>query len=474
MNALRPLRSLCDVCLEPGDGELRSDATTVALVKRCAEHGERMVPLSHNGDDYLRLDRAFHTLFPPHEPPQPTVDTYYFITNACNLGCGYCLTEANRYPYFEDYPLVDFEQRLRGYSGEKVSLIGGEPLSHPRFFDFVGAVRRARKTLVVYTNGLAFADEATVRRLVQEAGRVEVRMTFEGFEEADYRHLPVGRVRERKLLALDNLERHGVSTVLGHTIAPGEETSYGAAQLQRLLAYAQGHDFVRGLTFQGTAALGGTRDAPPASLLSVDAVMDRVVGALADQAPFPRRQVYVAQKLVYLLARLFDLPICAYVQAALLFRVGDRWVGLDDLVDCDALDARLDRRVERWRSWSRPRQALALAADLLATARPQRLPSLLRLGLETLPVFLRRLDFGSIPRSVLPLVSITICDRYNYDEAVGRRCEKGVQSVVRGQVVTELCSEMAIRQLRERVGGEPAGAPRFRRSAAPGESAGPR
>lgn len=453
----RTSHSVCDVCLIDVPSEIRQEDETVFLVKFCPEHGERKVPMSDNGVDYLRLDQAFHQLFPKNEAPQPTVGSSYFITNACNLGCDYCLNEANSYAYFDNYPVEGFEERLRQHDSPKVDLLGGEPFSHPRFFDFVAAVAHAGKTLVAYTNGLAFADEKVVERLKKEASSgLEVRMTFEGFEAEDYEHFPVGRVRERKLKALENLKKHNVSTVLGHTILTQESSTYGDRQLHQLIDYAQNNRFVRGLTFQGIAALGGSRNVNPKEILSVDQVMDRVVGAL-DQAerPFNRREVYLVQKLVYLMARIFALPICAYVQAAILFRVGKRWVGLDYLLDSEALDRRLNQNLGKNSRKGRFRLALSLFWDLLATVRLRRLPRLVRLGFETLPVFSNQLDFAAIPPTLMPLVSITVCDRYNYDESVGRRCEKNVQSLVRGQVVTELCSNMAIRQLREREHGIP-------------------
>ena len=54
--------------------------------------------------------------------------------------------------------------------------------------------------------------------------------------------------------------------------------------------------------------------------------------------------------------------------------------------------------------------------------------------------------------AALPLVAITICDRHNFDSDIARRCEKVVHTWARGSPVHESCSEMAIRQLREREG----------------------
>lgn len=446
----RTFLSLCDVCLREVPTELAGDAW-IEYRKRCPEHGERRFPVSRNGEAFLKLDRGYHLLFPEHEPISPRVDTYFFLTNRCNQSCDYCLTEANHHPYFDEYDLSSFEDSLRSYRGRKVSLIGGEPLMHPRFFDFLAAIRRHGRTAVVYTNGVAFANEAVVRRMRRTAGRLEVRMTFEGSAPDDYAHLPGARLREKKLAALAHLEKHRVSCVLGHTIVPGQSDGDRRRQLRALIELAMARPFIRGFTFQGAMALGGARHLGADEVLSVDRVMDHVVDAMP--IPYQRREAYLAQRLVHLVARVFDLPMCSFVQAAPIFRVGGGWVGLAHLFDLDELERRLDARMDAWQD-TRRQLPRALASDLARAARPGRLPSLLRLGLQTLPVFLRDYDFANVPPSVLPLVSITVCDRHNYDASVARRCEKATHTRVDGQIVQETCSEMVIRHLRERTASE--------------------
>lgn len=445
----RVTTSVCEVCLQDCPARVLAEGDRVFLEKACPVHGVRQVLLSEHGDDYLRLDRGYHHLFPQDETPGPREDTYVFITNDCNQNCPYCLTEANRHPYFGNFDRADFEAFLERHRGSKVSLIGGEPLVHKDFLWFAARVGQSGKVLVVYTNGLGLSDEALVRDLVRVAPRLEVRMTFEGFDEEDYAHLRGRGFRERKLRALDNLERHGVPTTLGRTLVRGADPERVRRSLAALIEYAGRHDFVRGLTFQGTMALGGERGAGVETVLSVDRVMDLVVESLPIE--YPREQAYLVQGMVHVLARAFDLPICQYVQTAVLFREGGQWVDLDHYVDCGCLRDRLDRRIASW-PVSKARLLAGLAWDVLASARPGRRWALLRQAARVFPIFLRRYEFARIPRSVLPLLSITVCDPVFFDGAVARRCEKGVHTRVGDQVVTELCSEMAIRHVRERAG----------------------
>ena len=441
--------SICEQCLKdcPAEVGLASNGHAV-LRKHCPEHGDHEVLLSRHGMEYLNLDHGYHRLFPLEEESAPREDTYFLVTNACNQNCPYCLTEANRYPYFDEFGRAQFEAFLAKHRGSKVSLIGGEPLMHPDFLQFADRVGQAGKILVVYTNGLGFADETLLSALIRAAPRLEVRMTFEGFDEDDYRHLPGGKaIRERKLKALGHLERHRVPTTLGRTIPREEDPTRLRESLAALIDFASRKDFVRGLTFQGTMALGAERHKGAANALSVDQVMDLVVEALPIR--YPREQAYLIQRMVHILARAFNLPICLYVQTAVLFRERSGWVDLGYYLDERRLKPRLDRRISRW-PCSRWRLLLGLGLDVLSSTRPMRVWALMRQALRILPIFARRYEFSRIPKTVLPLLSITVCDPVFMDAAIARRCEKGVHTNVRGEVITELCSEMAIRHVRER------------------------
>jgi pyruvate-formate lyase-activating enzyme len=447
----RRFPSVCDVCLRELEGEVVREGRLVYHRRRCPEHGERRLLMSRNGERYARLDAAYHRLFPADAPVPSAVDACFFITHRCNQDCTYCAMEAGRYPYFEDMELAAFRADVQQHRGSKVSLIGGEPCEHPRFFEFVETVARADKTLLLFTNGLRLADDAVVDRLVTTAPKLEIRMTFEGFGEADYAHLPGRTVRARKLRALANLERRGVPTVLGHTILAEDDPDAEGRTVRAIVEFALARRFVRGLTFQSAVALGGSRDLPADRMLSVDGVIDRVVAALP--VPVAREVAYPTQKLLLVLARLFDLPMCAYVQAVPLVRSGGGWVSLDHFFDLERLDRALDEVIADLPSTPAGIVAAVARAGLRAV-RVRRAPSLAVLAREVLPLFLRQYDFGSIPPSVLPLVSISVCDRHNLDQTVARRCEKDVRSSRAGAVRRELCSAMVIRHLRERVAAD--------------------
>jgi hypothetical protein len=179
----------------------------------------------------------------------------------------------------------------------------------------------------------------------------------------------------------------------------------------------------------------------------VDRLMDRLLAAL----PYPatHRGVYLAQRCMFALARLFDIPLCEYVQPLVLLRDGARWKTIEDFVDAARFIERFDRRLTQGAP-GKPAMAAALAADMFASVKPSALPPLLAQALRVLPFFFSGGTIAGIPSSVLPIVVISACDRHFFDASIASRCEKGSHTFVRGGVTDELCSHLLIRHARER------------------------
>jgi len=457
----RTFPSICDVCLEEVPGCVERTGDEVFLVRDCPVHGARRFLISRNGVDFERYDQFRAATLPAGVTPAAPSKSFFFITPSCNQGCTYCLNEANQFTYFAPYDLDRFDADIGTLPGDAVSVVGGEPFAHPRFFEFAAAVRRHGKKLLVFTNGLALADERTVARLVEVcAGRCQVFMTFEGLSPELYAHLVPARVYERKCAALENLEKYGVPVGVHHTMPPHHQRSARADQtaaLRALMAYAMEHDCVRALAFQAVVAVGGARHLAADEVVSVDRAMDEIVAALPVRVD--RREVYTLQKLFGLVSGVLRMPRCPHMQLVALFRLNGAWVGLDHLLDCAALDRRLDRRMRRL-PLTRLRMIRALVMDVGASVRWRRLPALLRLAWQAFPVFLRDLDIANIPKAILPIVATTVCDRFNYDHTLARHCDKRVHSTVRGAVIAELASAMSLRQLRERAAHDAVTTPR--------------
>ena len=445
---IRDTTSVCGTCLAEVPARVVLDPPRVYLEKDCPVHHRSRVMLSENGEDYAGSDRVYHRLFNGDSPAIDRPDRYFFLTNRCNQDCTFCITEANRFPYYDDFPAERFASLLRAHRGRKASFIGGEPLLHPRVLDMAATAARQGKTLVVYTNGIRLADEQFLRDLIRAAPGLEIRMTFEGFDPGAYRHTQREDIRAVKLAALSNIERHGVATVLGCTVVEGEEPQAFARRFRAILNYSQEKTFVRGLTFQGVVAGGSASSLPADAALSVDRLMDRLLEAL----PYPasHRGVYLAQRCVLALARAFGSPLCEYVQPLVLIRDDAGWKTIEDFVDAERFIKRFDRRVAASPP-AAPAMLATLATDLLASAKASGLRPLITQALRVLPYFLTGGTISRIPKTIFPIVVITACDRHFYDAGITRNCEKGTHTFVRGGVTDELCADLLIRHARERL-----------------------
>jgi hypothetical protein len=182
-------------------------------------------------------------------------------------------------------------------------------------------------------------------------------------------------------------------------------------------------------------------------VLSVDRLMDRLLASCP--VAVERNHVYLSQQIALFVGRILDVPMCEYKQAAMLFRRGGRWVGINDLFDCQRLERRFDRRIEQPRV-GRFRQLLGLAADLVASVRLSRLPWLAGLAARTLPLLWSGLDYRRIPKEIFLLNVSTTCDPNNFDASIARLCERPIYSVADTGIRTSLSSHLLIDFLRDR------------------------
>ncbi len=447
----RSFAAVCETCLKDVPADLVVEGGSAYHEKHCPEHGDRRWLVSENGERYARFDRGYHAMFPGDAQPPPPLDAYFAITNRCNQACDYCGTEANRYDgYFGDYELDRFRELTLSSPSRTIGLIGGEPLMHPRFFDFVETIGASGRKTQLFTNGLGLSDEDTVRRFQSASrGNCIVRMSFEGFTEDEYEHLGIPRARERKLQTLQNLARLGIPVTLSHTITAAEQDD--PARLRRvmrsLIEHAMRDRTIGALNFQALSALGASRDRASSESMSVDRVMDRIVDALP--VPVERSHVYVTQQLVQWISRLYGLPMCKYHQAIVLVQSRGAWASIDHYLDCKKLDRKLEAREGAWPT-SRLALGAALGADVLSCMRPGRLGESAELAAKLFGLFARRLDNASLPSCLLPVNAGTTCDRNNFDASIGRRCEKWSYSQLGDHVHPETISQMTMRLVRKR------------------------
>lgn len=202
------------------------------------------------------------------------------LTYSCNLDCFYCYndTEAQGVPLsFEQYRrlLEDLAEMQVLF----LSLTGGEPLAHPRFFEIATLARSLGFALRVKSSGHALRGEIA-RRLRDEVNPMDVEMSLHGATPATHdRQTRVQGSFERLVENIEGMRAIGLRASLVSTL-----TAWNADEIEAMYDLADRLD-VR-LRWQGPVSPRDNGDREPLSIQPSVAQWDRLQAiATARNAP---------------------------------------------------------------------------------------------------------------------------------------------------------------------------------------------
>jgi uncharacterized radical SAM superfamily Fe-S cluster-containing enzyme len=276
--------SLCETCLALVPAKIEIRDNQVWYQKRCPQHGTHSTLVSTDAaywklcKDYIKPgDRPLSLqsrteygcpydcgLCPDHE--QHSCLALIEINEHCNLTCPVCFAESS--PAREKHlPLATIERMLDALvasEGEPdlVQISGGEPTLHPDFFAILEAVRaRPIRHVMINTNGLRLArDPDFVARLAEQKRGLEIYLQFDSLKREALMNLRGADLRRTRQEALENLERHGISTSLVVTVKRGVNDN----ELGEIVRHALEWRCVRGVTFQPVQHAGRNENFDPA------------------------------------------------------------------------------------------------------------------------------------------------------------------------------------------------------------------
>jgi hypothetical protein len=262
--------SLCETCLALVPTKITIKDNEVWYEKRCNEHGAQSTLISSDAaywrlcKDYIKpgdrpLNLQSHTEFgcpydcglcPDHE--QHSCLALLEINEHCNLTCPVCFADSSP-ERSKHLPLATIERMIDALvasEGEPdiVQLSGGEPTLHPQFFEALDLVRsRPIRHVMVNTNGLRLAREPDfVARLAEQKRGLEIYLQFDSLKRDALMALRGADLRRVRQEALENLERHGLSTSLVVTVKRGVNDE----EIGEIVRHALQWRCVRGITFQ--------------------------------------------------------------------------------------------------------------------------------------------------------------------------------------------------------------------------------
>ena len=282
-------QSLCETCLTLVPAKIEIHGNEVWYEKRCRQHGVQSTLVSTDAaywrmcKDYIKPgDRplAFQNkteygcpydcgLCPDHE--QHSCLALIEINEHCNLTCPVCFAESSpaKSKHLSVATVSRMLDALVASEGEPdlLQISGGEPTLHQDFFDILDAARaRPIRHVMINTNGLRIAREPDfVARLAERKRGLEIYLQFDSLQRDALMNLRGADLRRVRHDALQNLERHGISTTLVVTVKRG----VNEAEIGAIVRHALQWRCVRGVTFQPVQDTGRNEN--------FDAKRDRVL-----------------------------------------------------------------------------------------------------------------------------------------------------------------------------------------------------
>ncbi|WP_290901869.1 radical SAM protein [Ferroglobus sp.] len=174
--------------------------------------------------EYLRREGFFGNSLPDFKEQKEFPSLRYLlvhVTYNCNLKCEHCYVEKR--DVFMDQEV--FESLARNFyemGGLKLIVTGGEPLTHPKIFDFLRIARKYPYRIVLLTNGLLI-DERTARELSKLVD--EVQISLDGLNGHKMLRGVDYRVVVEKIKLLRELVDVSVATMI---------TKYNLEELERM------------------------------------------------------------------------------------------------------------------------------------------------------------------------------------------------------------------------------------------------
>ena len=262
--------SLCETCHGLVPAKIIIEGNDVFYQKRCKSHGVQKTKISSDAAYYkLCLDY----LKPGDRPLKPQTTTDYGcpydcglcpdheqhsclaileVNEECNLTCPVCFADSSpKKPL--NRTLAEIERMMDALvesEGEPdlLQISGGEPTLHPQILDILRLARsKPIRHLMINTNGIRIAqDEAFVAALAEYKTGFEVYLQFDSLNPDALRNIRGADLTRIRQQALENLERHNISTTLVAVIKKGvNDREMGA-----LIDHALQWNCVRGVTFQ--------------------------------------------------------------------------------------------------------------------------------------------------------------------------------------------------------------------------------
>jgi len=312
-------------------------------------------------------------------------------------------------------------------------LFGGEPTCHKELSALIKLMKKYGHMVMMCTNGLKMADKDYLAELI-EAGLDRVDLSFDGFDKKIYLDTRGAVLLDMKLKALDNLREFNLPTGISMLVVRGVNDN----QIGPVIDYSVKNTFIKNVSFLALTFLGGAQEYPLEKYVMPDQIVDLV--ELHSRGRIKREKMFFYQKAFNAYSAFIRKRRCFYYQSFILFRKGEGYIPIDEILDFSLVD----RELELYAKYAKSNKFLAVfylfKCGVKVAFSLLRKPDGLALIKEAIwIIFLYALPKGNYNRSrrLINIIFTTACDPYKMDKDASFYCHRGIFYRKEGKVNTE-------------------------------------
>lgn len=178
------------------------------------------------------------------------------ITNYCNLKCSFCSMDCTNQRDFENLNISKIKEvtrKIKEVGCIYVSLSGGEPMSHPLFFDIVEELRKQKLEVTLTTNG-TFINADNIK-ILEKLGVKWIQISLHGGDPDINNSIMGGNVYGAIRKSIEVVKGSSIGVSVSSVITDENEASI--RKLNEELELENIPHIIRKLMLVGKAALVG-------------------------------------------------------------------------------------------------------------------------------------------------------------------------------------------------------------------------
>jgi len=326
MQIIRKTKSVCPKCIKKIKADIVEEDGKIYMLKSCKKHGKSKILLSNQAEQYKELTKSYFSLKNKRKQ-----DFYQLIlTMGCNLNCPICFVNANKCKYEE--PSLDFiKKQLRQFKNKKIGLFGGEPTLRKDIFKIIKLIKKSNNIPLLFTNGIKLSNPQYTKR-IKDSGVNEVHLQFDGFSTKSYKDMRDKDLTQNKRLALENLKKINIPTVLETT----QVKDINEKEIDKIFKFAIKNDFIHGVVFRPYCFMG--RKGIKYSSFNIE----DIIYHLEKKQKISLKSINRFQKVFYFFGNFFNIKKCFYNKYYIIFRTKEGYKTIDEVMNIERMEKKIN------------------------------------------------------------------------------------------------------------------------------------